>query len=132
MKTFIILLVILFSCSSVFAAIDSLGGFAWVPVTKTYTTTGTSSGAIVWTPASGNKIVLLGAVISGSAKNTSELETNFTAAFGGTDILPPIISTGPIVIASGVPIWQGTADQKIHFTTVSPGSAVTLWGYETK
>ena len=132
----VLLLAIAMPC---FPGIDSLGGYAWTPVTKTYSTSGTVSGAIVWTPESGRKIVLLGAMLgsNGDAGNstTIEVETGFDSAFkkDGTDVIPPVnIASGQVVISGGVPIWQGNTDEKLSITANTPVSpSVVLWGYET-
>ena len=138
MKILLTLLLVL-SCSLCYGAINDMGGYAWTPITKTYSTSGTASGAIVWTPSSGKKIVLLGVFMSGKsgmANNEFQFETGFnhtsTVLADGTDIIPPFTSSGPTVIGTGVPIWKGSADAEISFTsskTCIP--AITLWGYET-
>ena len=127
--------------SKAYAGIESIGGYAWTPVTKTYSTEGIASGTVVWRPASGNKIVLMGAIFSNktgvTANTTLELETGWVATGptggNGTDVIPPMnIASGPIVIGTGVPIWKGETDATLTITTneeLTP--AITLWGYET-
>lgn len=132
----VLLLAIAMPC---FAGINEMGGFAWTPVTKTYSTNGNVSGVTVWQPASGSRIILMGAILGtqdGAPPNTSiEIETGFDSTWqkDGTDVIPPInISSGEIVVSSGVPIWRGDVNGKLSVTT-SKGChpSVMLWGYET-
>lgn len=138
MRTFILTLVFLFSCSLCFGAIVDVGGY-YSPVTKTYSVPGTASGTIVWTPALGKKIVLMG-LIAGT--KTQDVKSNTSIEFGtdynvvtssGTPIIPPIcVASGITVISSASPIWESAADGTIYMT-VRDGSitpSITLWGYE--
>ena len=140
-KIFLVLILISCFASLAYAGIESIGGYAWTPITKTYSTEGTASGMVVWRPASGNKIVLMGAMIwskNGVPSNTTiELETGWVASGptggNGTDIIPPMnITSGPVVIGTGCPIWKGDADATLTITTNNSFTpAITLWGYET-
>lgn len=132
MKTLIVLLILLFSCSLVFADFATLAGVSWTPVTKTYSTSGSVSGATVWTPATGKRIVLLGACISSENQLAKiGLETNYTSGPGGTDIIPDFTSTGPVVISSSIPIWEGGVNESIYLTrSKACVPSIVLWGYE--
>lgn len=138
MKTLILLLVLLFSCSLAYAGYVEIGGF-YPPVTKTYSGTDQASGTIVWAPASGKKIVLMGMLgsFAGPVRNTTtgSLGTGIDATTGfGTfvEVIPFVnIASGPIVITSGVPIWQGATNGTLSATTSGRVTAgVVLWGYE--
>ena len=138
MKILILLLVLLFSCSLVYADYATLSGVSWTPVTKTYSTAGTASGAIVWTPASGAKINLLGVYLYGQKAGnltTMSLKTGTVYLTGGTDIIPAtLIASGPTVINSSVPIWRGSTDANLSITTSTAPvlvPSVVLWGYES-
>lgn len=142
MKKIILVLILICWTSLAYAGIDSIGGYAWTPVTKTYSTEGTTSGVVVWRPASGHKIVLMGAMISYSgvlSPNPSvEIETAYDSTFKfGTDVIPPVdVTSGPVVIGTGSPIWKGGADATLTISIggIQGGSmipAITLWGYET-
>jgi len=135
MKTFIVLLVLLLSCSLAYAEYSTLAGVSWTPITKTYSTVGIASGAVVWTPVSGGKINLLGVFMAGIPRNARvSLRTGNVAFDGGTDIIPATeVVSGPIVISSSVPIWRGAVDGNISITSnnsISP--SVVLWGYELR
>ena len=135
-----ILLLVLFLAITMpcFAGDVSVGGF-YTPTTKVYSGTDQASGTIVWAPASGKKIVLFGLVVSVSGgvdnSTTASLGTGINKDTGlgqFVDVIPMVcIASGPIVIASGVPIWEGTTDGTLAVTTSkSITAALTLWGYE--
>ena len=129
-KILFILLGLILVTGTVFAGIDSLGGVAWTVETKNLsTTTDADSWAdeVVWTPDSGNAIVLLGVSYSSALASSFEIET------GTTDVIPLTQNTasGVVVIGNGLPIWEGSDDATLTIT--SSGAAqrsVLLWGYE--
>ena len=135
MKIFILTLVLLFSCSLAFAGFVEVGGF-YTPVTKSFSGADQASGTIVWQPASGKRIVLMGIAETclGDASSTARLGTGIDSSGNGTfiDVIPMVnIASGPIIITSGVPIWEGAVDGTLAVTTNQSFTAtLTLWGYE--
>ena len=139
MKTFIVLLVLLFSCSLVYADYATLAGVSWTPVTKAFSGTDKASGTIVWAPKRGSRIALLGMMgtFSGPVTNTTTgvlvKGINATTGLGkSVDVIPFVnIASGPIIITSSVPIWQGEVDETLAATTSGRvTAAIVLWGYE--
>lgn len=127
-KVFLTLLLIVCFISTAFGAIDSIGGFYYTTKTKTHTeTTGAETDKTVWTPASGSKIVLLG------VKFSSDTATSLLVESGSTAVIPTseCTASGQVVIGNGVPIWQGSADESLTYTTGTAGShSILMWGYE--
>lgn len=104
----------------------------WTTQTKTDTTTTNKTDSVIWTPASGKKIALQGAMISCGGAGKVEIES------ADVDVLPPIVceSSGFKTVTGGVaPLWMGGTDATLTYTN-SGGSAGTqalailLWGYE--
>lgn len=106
-----------------------------------YTTTQT--GAIIWAPASGKKIVITSIVIGSYGTTAARLilylgtaaDTTYTA---GTDQLVLAASFAPgtgskpgLVFTPFVPIFAATADHNLHITTDAALSVdLTVYGYE--
>jgi len=138
MKTFILTLILLFSCSLAYAAYTNIGGY-YRPTTKTYSETAQqASGTLVWQPASGKRIVLMGLIASFAggvdAETTAAIGTGIDSTGSGlfVDVVPMYgLASGPVIIASGVPIWEGLVDQSLfaNSSKIVDGGLV-LWGYE--
>lgn len=102
------------------------------PVTKTATVTGNGTAdTALWTPATGNRIVLMGCIISTSAAYKVELEV------ANVDVIPPMgfQSGGPVSIGFGTfPLWMGTADATLDYTVTNAGAtastSMVCSGYE--
>lgn len=114
------------------AAVVTDGGFEYTPTTKYVSVNrDTASGVIVWTPASGKRIVLTGAIFASDTATTLSLITR--SGVTDTTILPVMDNTasGQIVLGNGTPIWQGAADVSLRYVvpTLSRHS-ITLYGYE--
>ena len=97
--------------------------------TKTATATANVTDSVIWTPASGKRIVLQGAIFCATAAaDNVELET------GTTDVIPPfaIDSYGCRTFSAGAAaLWMGSTDATLNYTARSAGTvSVTLWGYE--
>ena len=143
MKTFILTLVLLFLCSPVFAGYVEVGGY-YTPITKIASgvvvqqNIGNVSGLVVWTPASGRKIVLMGIFTCPNTHQSGSdiitFETDWSSRFlTGTPITPPyLLVSGPIVIGNGVPIWEGAVDGTISVKVENNRwiPSILLWGYE--
>ncbi len=135
-KRLVIVLAILLIATSLFAAPVQIGGFSMTPVTKTLTGITDTTDTDAWVPASGQKIVLMGAVYSSGTASGFKVE-----AGGSSTSLPDIYNTasGCLVLGSGFPIWQGTDDEKLTYTvdllpsdaTYRSSYSLYLWGYET-
>ena len=122
----------------------SLGGYAFTPITKTYSVKGTDtvSGQVVWTPASGKKIVLLGASFSSASAAEFVLESNGATYSAATvsSVIPTsnCTTSGLINIGNGNPIWKGETNKSLYLGTrsgvakgVSNPHSILLYGYET-
>jgi len=135
MKILILLLVLLFSCSVAFAGYVEVGGF-YTPTTKTYSGTAQASGTIVWAPATGKKIVLMGLIgsFSNAFATEAQLGTGIKSDGSGTfvDVISMLcLASGPIVVTSGVPIWQGATNGTLAVNTNrAVKGTFTIWGYE--
>ena len=120
-----------------FAGVVTHGGFQFEPQTKTSTlSTAENTDTTVWTPASDNKIVLMGVMFS--AKDTTgcaELQLSTKVNNVYTTVIPEIYASasGVVVIGNGTPIWKGDADETLVATTtgINVRHSVLLWGYET-
>jgi hypothetical protein len=86
--------------------------------------------AVLWTPASGKKIVLFGVFFS------TDTAGNFFLEVGGasTKVIPAVYvpANGTIVINSGsFPLWVGAADQTLTYTSsMSGNNSIKVWGEE--
>ncbi len=152
-KIVLMILILLFTTSFCFAAgITEIGGgkvdssgFSYTPITKTYQVEGTNTvtGQVVWTPASSNKIVLMGVSFSSEDKAEFTLETDVVLTGSdvktATTVVPNTycIASGIVVIGNGTPIWEGSADDILYLGTWSGAIAgnenphsILLWGYE--
>lgn len=132
MKKLGFVIMFLLVTSLCFAAIVNDGGVAYTPVTKTHTGGSTlqiiETDRVVWTPASGQKIVLLG------VKYSSDLATTLLIENGSTAIVPvtECTASGQIVVGNGTPIWKGGADETLTYTTNAVSRhSILMWGYET-
>jgi len=121
-------------------------GYAYTPVHKTWNSTsaGTVSGLAVWTPPSGERIVLLGVAFSSETAMEFTIETDIVwGNLGQTQmdtatIIVPVIScaeSGIVTVGNGTPIWKGTADQILYLGTFGDfgefhDRSLLLWGYE--
>ena len=99
--------------------------------TKTATASGAAADTVLWTPASGFRIILMGCVISSEAAALVELESS------DVDVVPPIQggSQGASTIGFGTfPLWVGAADATLTFTIseVQSGkrTSIVCSGYE--
>ena len=110
-----------------------LGGYDFTPVTHTDTnasdanTQTAETDTVVWTPASGRKITLLG------VNFTSETATTLLVETGSTAVIPitECTASGQIVIGNGNPIWRGSANETLTYTTGSAGRhSILMYGYE--
>ncbi len=118
--------------SVVSAAPVTQGGFEYTPVTKTdeeITISGTETDTVVWVPAAGNKIILMGVAY------WSDVQGTFFVESGSTKVIPTsgICSTSGItVIGNGTPIWKGSADATLTYTTTINGiHSILMWGFES-
>ena len=115
------------------------GGVAWaeLPSREFTTQTKTASSSkgvtdqVIWTPASGKRIVLQGALFCASnATDNIELESS------NVDVIPPfaIESYGcKTFSAGGAALWMGATDATLTYTggVRGPGTlSVMVWGYE--
>ena len=134
MKKLLVILLMLLIATPLLAAPVQLGGYSMTPVTKTDTnaddanTNTTETDTVVWTPASGQKIVLMGVVFTSAVATTLRVET------GSTLINPPFECTasGLVVVNSGFPIWQGEDDATLTYTVEKAGRhSILMYGYET-
>lgn len=103
-------------------------GFPFDPITKTDTAvTGAETDEVVWTPASGKKIVLMGVKFNSDTATSLLVESSTTAVIPTTECT----ASGQIVINSSVPIWKGTDDATLTYTTGTSGRhSILLYGYE--
>ena len=146
MRKIFVALIALLVCSQAYAAPVNIGGFEYVPVTKTYTDgSGTVSGQSVWNPASGKMINLLGVSFSSDDAMDFTLETGITLDGSGsvvldsTTVVPRTANTasGVTTIGNGTPIWKGSADAELYLgtfggeTDAAGKSTLLLWGYES-
>lgn len=95
---------------------------------KTGNYSAAQSKTAIWTPASGKRIILMGAYFSSDTATTAEVES------GSRDIIPPtyVGVTGGSVIGFGeYPIWIGTDDEALTFSSSATGNcSVLLVGLE--
>ena len=102
----------------------TIGG---TPITKTANYSAAQTDAIVWTPATGKKIILMGVLLSTDTEMTIEVESS------NTDIIPPcyFAATGGAVVSGGSPLWKGAANATLTITSSEAGNhSIMLWGYE--
>ena len=129
---FLLIFLIIFVPLLYGAQVDISG---WSLMTKTKTDTNANDAStmsaetdtVVWTPASGNKIILMG------IKFNSETATTLLIESGSTAVIPltECTASGQIVIQSSVPIWQGADDATLTYTVETKGRhSILLWGYE--
>lgn len=135
MKVLLVLLLVMGLCVSAYAAPVTQGGFAYTPVNKTVTGTGNTTATTIWTPATGQKIVLMGGIYSSGSASSFKVESG-TSSTGITDIQNT--ASGTIVLGSNAPIWQGTDDETLTYSVIILPESTTmnsyslyLWGYET-
>ena len=105
-------------------------GFNITPIT--YNDTGvyvTETDTVVWTPASGNSIVLMGVSYFSDTKGTFLVESGSTVVIPTTGI---DTQSGTVVIVSAYPIWKGSADETLTYTTDTTSSvhSILMWGFE--
>ena len=110
-------------------AADLLPSQQYDAKTKTATASGNVTDSVIWTPASGARIILQGAIFCADrAADTVELETSTT------DVISPfaIESYGCHSFGAGNgALWMGTVDATLNYTVRTSGTvSVTLWGYE--
>jgi len=104
-------------------------GFDITPQTKTRTNlSGVNTDTVLWTPASGKKIVLMG------VSYWADAISRFYVKSGSTMVIPTSgndIASGIVVISGAYPIWKGAADATLTYTTpISNEHTILLWGYE--
>jgi hypothetical protein len=95
-------------------------------VAVNYTTAQTDKA--VWTPGSGKRIVLMGALFS------TDTAMNIKVEKGDTLVIPPVYlaNNGVAQINGGdFPVWTGAADEALSLTSSGTGNhSVLLFGYE--
>lgn len=102
-------------------------GAYYTPITKTNTFFAVQNDTVVWTPAAGKRIHLLGAEFSTSADMDIQLESN------NVDVIPPLyfIANGGANITGPGEIWRGGWDDTLAVTSSASGNwSIKLWGYE--
>ena len=119
--------VLLFVCTSVWADRPHID---YTTVTKTVRGSVAATDTAFWTPASGEKIILMGcAVESDTGGQTIEIEIS------DIDVIPPqrFESSGLRVISGGgAPIYETARDAVLRYTVSSNGNfSIMCWGYET-
>lgn len=103
----------------------------YTQVSKNANTTDANTDAVLWTPASGKKIVLQGVMFSADATDTIFVEVG-----GATTKIVPVTYLGanntPTVIQNGGrPLWVGAVDETLTYTTTtSANTTIFVWGYE--
>lgn len=106
----------------------------YVTTTTTATYATAQTGTAIWTPASGNRFVLQGGIVS----STNAITIRFQVS--GVDVVAPIIltSSGTQPFGGGfAPIYVSAKNAVLTITTVGNNAgndtgtvAVTLYGYE--
>lgn len=97
-------------------------------LTKVDNSSSAQTDTVIWTPASGKRIVLLGFEVTSVAAQTTKFEVSdvvkIPLQYSGASI--------PVVVSGGArPVWVGTADQALTYTTTAnTATSVMLWGYE--
>ena len=152
------ILISLFMVSACYATIIEIGGgkvdssgYSYTPVSHAYEVVpthdgvNTITGQVVWTPASGKSIVLMGVMFSAEDKTAFTVEADVvedsvtSGVFEATTVIPDSYCTasGIVVIGNGTPIWKGSADSALYFGAVEGGYevetnafSILLWGYE--
>lgn len=135
MKRFLLIILLLFwFVPNVFAASIEQAGFVITPQTKTddnfgeTVTNSAETDNVVWTPGSGRKIVLMGMMF------WSDLTVNCFVESGSTKVIPNFATettSSIVVINTGYPIWRGSTDATLSYTTNSDSiHSILLWGYE--
>ena len=82
---------------------------------------------IVWTPASGKKIVLMG------MKFNSDTATTLLVESGSSVVIPitECTASGQVVYQTSTPIWTGADDATLTYTVGTAGRhSILLQGYE--
>ena len=97
--------------------------------TKTATSSAPVSDTVLWTPASGKRIILQGVIVCAqAAADNVQLESS------DVDVIPPfgVESYGcKTFTAGGSAIWMGTTDATLTYSVGSGASVSFLaWGYE--
>lgn len=103
-------------------------GFDLSIKTKTDTgTNGTETDTVVWTPASGARIVLMGYQFNSDTATILLVESGTTAVIPKTHCT----ASGIRVMNSSTPIWEGAADATLTYTVDTAGDhSILMWGYE--
>lgn len=112
--------------SAVLGAVK-LDSYDWTPVHKAANYAAAQTDAVVWTPATGKQIVLLGVLLTTDTAMTIQIESS------DVDVIPPcyFAANGGAVISGGGPIWEGAANATLTITSSAAGNhSVLLWGYE--
>lgn len=96
--------------------------------TKSATSTSIVSDTVLWTPASGERIVVMGCAVSSGGAQQTLLEIS------DAPILPMIYTAADTVFQaapSEFPLKVGSADQTVTYTTTSPTTTtIVCTGYE--
>lgn len=105
-----------------------VSGWSFTPETKTDTGINvTETDTVVWTPASGNRIVLMGVKFNSDTATNLLIESSSTAVVPATECT----ASGQVVIQGSTPLWQGTADATLTYTVGTKGThSIMMWGYE--
>ncbi len=104
-----------------------VSGLDFKTYTKNYAAAQTD--AVIWTPTSGKRIVLMGAFFSTDTAMNIQLESALE------DIIPPtyLAANGGAVVAGGgeCPLWIGAEDATLTITSSASGNhSVKVWGIE--
>ena len=99
----------------------------YTPINKPSTYTTAQTDTLVWMPAAGKRIVLLGVLL------TTDTAMNIRIKTGAVDVIPPCFfaaNGGAVISGQGV-IWKGEVDATLTITSSAAGNhSVLLWGYE--
>ena len=103
-------------------------------VTQTKTATGTSASAtVLWTPASGKRIMLQGCIFGFEGPGRVQLDEGDS----GDDVIPSVgvATQGTIVVdANGGLLWVGDVNETLTWTTSQSATqrSIMCWGYEAQ
>lgn len=134
-KVILVAILILTVVSFAYATIIEIGGgsvgtkVSYTPVNKTHSANiSAETDKTVWTPASGKSIVLVG------ISYWADVVSNFYVETGSTTVVSTMgigTASATIVIGNGTPIWKGSADEALTYTTSTASKhSITMWGYE--
>ena len=89
---------------------------------------GVETDTVVWTPNPGTSIVLMGVSYWADTISTFIVETGTTVIIPTTGIG---VASGTVVISGSYPLWLGSVDETLTYTTgLDCHHAIYLWGFE--